>query len=111
MEGTKFGVTTRDETAIWASMCRRVELVLIKVTIEANFLATNFGSLDVVLGIPWQCSIGFMGIHWPLRSIAFMIGNQTIILHGDPSLITIECSLKTLTKSWEEGDSGYWVEV
>lgn len=40
-----------------------------------------------------------------------MMGEKTIILHGDSSLVTAECSLKTLTKSWEEGDRGYLVEV
>ncbi|KAA0039621.1 uncharacterized protein E5676_scaffold775G00070 [Cucumis melo var. makuwa] len=41
--------------------CRRMELVLTEVTIKADFIATNLGQLDVILGILWLCWTGFMG--------------------------------------------------
>ena len=44
--------------------CQRIELELPELTIGMEFLAINLGRLDVVLGIPWLCSTGFMGVHW-----------------------------------------------
>lgn len=69
-------------------MCQRIELELPELTIGTEFLAINLGKLGVVLGIPWLWSTGFMGVHWPSKSLAFMIGNKTVILKGDPALTT-----------------------
>ncbi|TYJ96096.1 proteasome-associated protein ECM29-like protein isoform X2 [Cucumis melo var. makuwa] len=87
----KFGVTIGDGTANaieGQEMCQRIELELPELTIGTEFLAINLGKLGVVLGIPWLWSTGFMGVHWPSKSLAFMIGNKTVILKGDPALTT-----------------------
>lgn len=90
--------------------CKKIEVILPELVIQVDFLAMELGKMDVILGMPWLCSAGFMGVHWPSKSIAFMAGNRTIILKGDPFLTTAECSLKTITKTWENEDQGFLIE-
>ncbi|TYK22651.1 reverse transcriptase [Cucumis melo var. makuwa] len=40
----------------------------------------------------------------------FMAGTTQVVLKGDPSLTKIECSLKTISKTWEEEDQGFLLE-
>lgn len=62
VEGTKFGVIIGNGIAISRQgICRRMELVLTEVTIKTDFIATNLGQLDIILGILWLCWTGFMG--------------------------------------------------
>lgn len=51
-----------------------------------------------------------MEVHWPSKSIAFKMGKRTVVIKGDPSLTTAKCSLKTMTKTWDKEDQGFWVE-
>ncbi|KAA0033125.1 hypothetical protein E6C27_scaffold269G002630 [Cucumis melo var. makuwa] len=37
-------------------------------------------------------------------------GGSAHCAQGDPTLTTVECSLKKLTKSWEEEEQGFWIE-
>ncbi|TYJ98046.1 peroxidase 64 [Cucumis melo var. makuwa] len=58
----------------------------------------------------WLSTTGFMEIHWPSMTMVFMVGSSQVILKGDPSLAKAECSLKTISKTWEEEDQGFLIE-
>ena len=81
-------------------LCKRVELKLNEMIIGADFLAVELGSVNVVLGMKWLDTIGTMKAHWPSLTMTFWVGEKQIILKGDPALIKVECSLKTLEKTW-----------
>lgn len=81
-----------------------------EITFKADFLAIDLGKLDVVLRLSWLCSIGFMEVHWPSKSIAFRMENRMVVTKRDSLLTTKECSLKQLTRMRDEEDQGFWVE-
>ena len=110
-EKTKFGVTIGDGTALEGKgVCKRVEVKLPELKIVADFLAIKLGRIDVVLGMQWLCTTGFMGVHWPTMTMTFMAGTTQVILKGDPSITKTECSLKTISKTWEIEDQGFLME-
>ncbi|TYK05651.1 Retrotransposable element Tf2 [Cucumis melo var. makuwa] len=107
----KFGVTIGDGTALEGNgICKTVEIKLPELTIVADFLVIELGGVDVVLGMQWLSTTGFMEIHWPSMTMVFMVGSSQVILKGDPSLTKAECSLKTISKTWEEEDRGFLIE-
>ena len=109
---TPFGVTIGDGTRCQGrGVCNRLELKLKEITIVADFLAIELGSVDVILGMQWLNTTGTMKIHWPSLTMTFRMGKKQFILKGDPSLIRAECSLKTIEKTWEEDDQGFLLEM
>ncbi|KAL4037971.1 hypothetical protein IC575_001574 [Cucumis melo] len=99
---TKFGVTIGDGTALnGKGICKNVEVKLPELTIVADFLHYR---------MQWLSTTGFMGNHWPSMKMVFMAGTTQVVLKGDPSLTKIECSLKTISKTWEEEDQGFLLE-
>ncbi|KAL0539505.1 hypothetical protein IC582_023720 [Cucumis melo] len=107
----KFGVTIGDGTALEGNgICKTVEIKLPELIIVADFLVIELGGVDVVLGMQWLSTTGFMEIHWPSMTMVFMVGSSQVILKGDPSLTKAECSLKTISKTWEEEDQGFLIE-
>ena len=81
-----------------------------ELTIVADFLAVELGKVDLVLGMEWLDSTGTMKVHWPSLTMTFWTKGRRIILKGDPSLTKLECSLKTLEKTWQSGDQGFLLE-
>ncbi|KAA0032689.1 peroxidase 64 [Cucumis melo var. makuwa] len=112
LEGkTEFGVTIGDGAALEGKgICKKVEVKLPELTIVADFLVIDLGRIDLVLGMQWLSTTGFMGIHWPSMTMVFMAGTTRVMLKGDPSLTKVECSLKTISKTWEEEDHGFLLE-
>ena len=107
----KFGVTIGDGTTLEGNrICKTVEVKLPELTIVADFLVIELGGVDLVLGMQWLSTTGFMEIHWPSMTMVFMAGTSQVILKGDPSLTKAECSLKTISKTWEEEDQGFLIE-
>ncbi|KAL0560711.1 hypothetical protein IC582_001124 [Cucumis melo] len=108
---TQFGYTIGNGTRCKGKgICRRVEVKLEEITIIADFLAVELGSVDAVLEMQWLDTTGTMKIHWPSLTMSFWNGGRQIILKGDPSLIRAECSLRTLEKTWQEDDQGFLLE-
>ncbi|KAA0051199.1 ty3-gypsy retrotransposon protein [Cucumis melo var. makuwa] len=108
---TQFGYTIGNGARCKGKgICRRVELKLEEITIIADFLAVELGTVDAVLGMQWLDTIGTMRIHWPSLTMSFWNEGRQIVLKGDPSLIKAECSLKTLEKTWKEDDQGFLLE-
>lgn len=55
--------------------------------------------------------MGHMRVDWAALTITFKLGEKKVIIKGDPSLTRVEISLKMLTKSWNESDQGFLVEL
>ncbi|TYK14439.1 uncharacterized protein E5676_scaffold186G00980 [Cucumis melo var. makuwa] len=110
-QNTQFGYTIGNGTRCKGKgVCRRVELKLKEITIIADFLAVELGTVDAVLGMQWLDTTGTMRIHWPSLTMIFWNEGRQIVLKGDPSLIKAECSLKTLEKTWQDDDQGFLLE-
>ncbi|XP_050947361.1 uncharacterized protein LOC103495179 [Cucumis melo] len=110
-QDTHFRVTIGDGTRCKGKgTCRRVELKLKEITIIADFLAVELGTVDAMLGMQWLDITGTMRIHWPSLTMTFWNEGRQIVLKGDPSLIKAECSLKTIEKTWEDDDRGFLLE-
>ena len=67
--------------------------------------------MDVILGMEWLATTGTMKIHWPSINMTFWIGTKQTSLKGDLSLIRVECSLRTIEKTWEKEDQGFLLEL
>ena len=110
-EGTQFGVTIGNGTRCRGrEVCRRLLLELKGLTIVADFLATELGNVDVILEMQWTGTTGTMKVHWPSLTMMFCIGTKQISLKGDPSLVRLECSLRTIEKTWDKEDQGFLLE-
>ncbi|TYK26552.1 Retrotransposable element Tf2 [Cucumis melo var. makuwa] len=111
LEGkTKLIVTIGDGTALEGKgICKRLEVKLPELTIVADFLVIELGS-DLVLSMQWLSTTGFMGIHWSSMTMVFMARMTQVVLEGDPSLTKAECSLTTISETWEEEDQGFLLE-
>ena len=110
-KGTKFGVTIGDGSMLEGrGICNHVEVKLPELTIVADFLAFELGKIVVVLVMQWLSTTKFMGVHWPSMTMTIRIGKSKIILKGDPTLEKTECSLKTITKTWEVEDQGFLLD-
>ncbi|KAA0063771.1 peroxidase 64 [Cucumis melo var. makuwa] len=110
-QDTPFRVTIGDRTRCKGKgICRRVEMKLKEITIIADFLAVELGTVDAVLGMQWLDTTGTMRIHWPSLTMTFWDKGKQIVLKGDPSLIKVECALKTIEKTWEDDDQGFLLE-
>lgn len=109
---TTFGVTIGDGTGRRGKgLCKCVELKLPELMIIADFLVVKLGKVDFILGMQCLCTTGFMGVHWLSLTMILMVGKKQITLKGDLSLIKVECSLKTIQKTWEEEDEGFLLEL
>ena len=62
--------------------CDRIELERPEITIRINFLTINLGKRDVVVGIPWLCSTGWIRVHESPKSHAIKKKHQLIVLRG-----------------------------
>lgn len=112
MEMTPFGVTIGNGMPCKGKrLCKRVELKLKELLMVAYFLAVELSSVDLVLGMQWLNSTGTMKVHWSSLTMTFCVGEKQIVLRGDPTLIKVECSLKTLKKTWNEEDQGFLLEL
>lgn len=49
------------------------------------------------------------GVHWPLLTMSFVVGEMQVILKGDPSFTKSKVSLKATSKVWKE-DQGFLIE-
>lgn len=91
-------------------ICKSVMVLLQGITMVNDFLPLDLGKMDVILGMLWLCTIGFMGVHWPTLTMTFAAGNEQVTLKGDPSLTRAEVSLKVMTITWEAEDQDFMIE-
>lgn len=71
-------------------ICKAVTLESLELTIREDFLPFDLGRVDVILGMQWLYSMGYMGVHWLILTMTFTKGDQQVVLKGDPSLTKAE---------------------
>lgn len=75
-----------------------LQLQLQGITIVENSLPLSLGNSDVILGIQWLEKLGTMSTNWKTQTMKFPLGNETVILKGDPSLGRTEIPLKAMIR-------------
>lgn len=80
------------------------------ITVVEDLLPLDLGKMDVILGMAWLCTTGFMEVHWPTTTMIFASGDNQVTLKRNPSLTKAEISLKVMTKTWEVEDQGLLIE-
>lgn len=88
---------------------KSVTITLPELTILDDFLLLDLGRVDVILGMTWLCTMGFMGVRWPSSTMTFFQWDSQVMLKGDLAF-KAEVTLKSLTKTWEEDDLGFLLE-
>lgn len=52
-------------------VCKAVIIILPTVTVKDDFLPLEFGNVDVILGLQWLHTMGYMGVDWPFLTMTF----------------------------------------
>lgn len=89
----------------------KVECNILDLTVIEDFLPLELGGVDVILGMQWLRTMGYMGVDWSGLTMTFEKGGEKVTLKGDASLTKAEVSLKMLQKTWKDSDQGYLIEL
>ncbi|KAM6589963.1 hypothetical protein CsatA_012568 [Cannabis sativa] len=92
-------------------VCRGVPLTLQSINIVDDFLPLPLGNTDVILGVQWLNTLQKTTHHWQEHTMEFNLGNQRVVLQGDPTLHKTPVSLKTLMATLQSKKVGVWVEL
>lgn len=104
---TKYGIVIDDGTAMQGKgVCKEVIVELPQVTVLENFLPLDLGQIDIILGMLWLRTMGYMGVDWPNLTMTFTRGEVKVVLRGDATLTKAEVTMKTLISDWETEDEG-----
>ncbi|XP_038906781.1 uncharacterized protein LOC120092698 [Benincasa hispida] len=80
-----FNVVIENGTVIQEEgVCKALELNPPALTVKTDFLAIDLRQMDLVLGIPWLCTTGFIGVHWPSLTMSFLAGNSQVVFARIP---------------------------
>lgn len=84
-----FGVSLGNGEAIKGrGVCKDVILQLDGgAVIQEDFLPLSLGSSDVILGVQWLEKLGTVVTNWKSQVMQFEVGENTVTLVGDPSLV------------------------
>lgn len=75
-----------------------------------NFLPLELKGVDVILGMLWLKTMGFMGVDWNELTMEFDVNGTKVVIKGDPTLTRTKVSLKMMVKTWSDSDQGFLVE-
>lgn len=88
---TNYGVVVGNRVEIRGKgVCKVVVLRLPKLIVTVDFLPLDLGRMDVILGMQWLCTTGFMGVHWPTLIMTFASGDTQSTLKGDLALTNLK---------------------
>lgn len=77
---TSYGIVIGDGLTLQGKgVCKEIIIELPKVTLLENFLPLDLGRIDVILGMSWLHTMGYMGLDWPNLTMAFMRGDSKIV--------------------------------
>ena len=106
-----YGVILGSGTAIKGKgICENIEVKINEWKIVANFLPSELGGVDVVLGMQRLYSLGMTEVDWKNLTMTFMHQGKKIVIKGDPSLTESRVSLKNIMKTWKVTDQGFLIE-
>lgn len=108
-ESGSFGVSLGNGEAIKGQgMCRNVVLQLDGgVVIKEDFLPLTLGTSDVILGVQWLEKLGNVVTNWKTQVMQFDVGDNTVTLVSDPSLVRSKISLKAMLRTIRKERQGY----
>lgn len=108
-----FGVSLGNGEAVRGNgVCENVILQLDGgVVIQEDFLPLKLGTTDIILGIQWLEKLGAVVTNWKSQIMQFNVGENTVTLVGDPSLVHSQTSLKTMLRTMRKERQGCLVEV
>lgn len=97
----EFGVSLGNGEAIRGQgVCKGVVVQLDGgVVIEEDFLPLQLGTTNVILGVQWLEKLGNVVTNWKSQVMQFDLGDNTVTLVGDPSLVRSKISLKAMLKT------------
>lgn len=91
MLGTGKSVQTTD-------ICKGVVLNLPNLTIINDLFPLSLGSTNVILGVQWLMTLGRLECDWGTSEMEFQVGEWSLLLQGDRSLVKSQISLKSMMK-------------
>ncbi|GJU14254.1 ty3-gypsy retrotransposon protein [Tanacetum coccineum] len=68
------------------------------------------GGTDVILGIKWLETLGYMSVNWKKLTMSFGEGTNRVMIQGDPSLCRTMVSYKSLIRSLRHEQEGFMIE-
>lgn len=112
-ESGGFGVALGNGEAIRGNgICKEVLVELDGgVVIQEDMLPLSLGTSDVILGVQWLEKLGNVMTNWKSQIMQFEVGDNTVTLVGDPSLVRSRISLKAMIRTIQKEKQGYWIEV
>lgn len=84
---------------------------LSELSMQENFLPLELKGVDVILGMTWLKTMGFIGVNWNELTMEFEVNGTKVVIRGDPTLTKAEVSLKMMAKTWSSTDQGFLVEL
>ncbi|KAK0600484.1 hypothetical protein LWI29_015417 [Acer saccharum] len=94
-----------------AGVCKAVELYLQGHTVVDDFFPFELGSVNVVLGIIWLCTLGVVQVDWSAFTMRFKVGDLWVCLVGDLSLCHSPITFKALARSFQIEKYGVILEL
>lgn len=79
-------------------ICKDVVLSLGSITIVQDFLPVSLGTADVILGVNWLETLGDVTSNPQTLHLSFTVDGSKVV-HGDPSLVRSQVTLKSLIKA------------
>ncbi|XP_068638603.1 uncharacterized protein [Aristolochia californica] len=92
-------------------ICKGVQLTLQGIEIMEDFLPLELGNTDVILGVQWLETLGGTYTNWKTHVMKFRLGNEIVVLQGDPSLHKTLISLKVMMRVIKHEEHGALVEL
>ncbi|XP_074328452.1 uncharacterized protein LOC141666362 [Apium graveolens] len=90
--------------------CRAVVLQLQGITVIENYLPLQLGNSDLILGVQWLEKLGTVSANWKTLTLKFKLGQDNVVLKGDPALGRTMISLKAMIRTIKKGGDGFMVE-
>lgn len=111
-ESGNFGVSLGNGEAIRGSgVCKGVMLHLEGgVEVYEDFLPLTLGNSNVILGVQWLKKLGPVVTNWKTQEMSFEMGDNTVTMKSDPSLVRAKVSLKAMIRNLRNVGGGFWVE-
>nr|GEU29164.1 hypothetical protein [Tanacetum cinerariifolium] len=89
--------------------CKGMVVSLPNMQLIEDFLPSELGSTDVILGIKWLQTLGDVNVNWKLLTMTFMGDRGKITLVGDRRLCRSKMSFKAAARYLQMDGEGFWV--
>lgn len=109
---TNYGVVLGSEESVkGVGICKGVKLEMQRLTVIEDNLPLELGNTDIILGMQWLSSLGYVVVNWKSLAMRFKLGEAVRNLKGELKLSQSGVSLKTLMKALQQEEIGVLVEL